>query len=83
MGAKIRPVSSRHSAGRTYGEVAFGVSDPFVVETPVAVEYDSTNDIAFLFDTTPSTNLVSANNRPHPLAHIEEDLKEWCNNNGK
>jgi hypothetical protein len=78
-----RPLSSRHSVGRTYDEVAFEVAGPFVGDTSVGVEYGSTNDIAFLFDTTPATNLDSINDRPHALARIEEDLTAWCNNNGK
>jgi hypothetical protein len=54
-----------------------------VGDTPVGVEYGSTDDIAFLFDTNPSTNLVSLNERPHALAQIEEDLTAWCHDNGK
>lgn len=80
---RYRPLSSRHPVGRTYDEVAFEVSGPFLGDTPVGVEYDSTNDIAFLFDTTPATNIVSIKVRPHALARIEEDLTAWCNNNGK
>jgi hypothetical protein len=80
---ETRPLSSRHSVSRTYDEVAFEVSGPFVGDTPVGIEYDTTNDIAFLFDTTPSTNLVSRSDRLHALAQIEEDLTAWCNNNGK
>ena len=81
--AEDRPLSSRHSVSRTYDELAFEVSHPFASDTPVGVEYGSTYDIAFLFDTTPSTNLVSTTERPHALAQIEEDLTAWCNNNGK
>jgi hypothetical protein len=81
---ETRPLSSRHSVSRTYDEVAFDVSGgSFVGDTPVGVEYGSTNDIAFLFDTTPSTNIVSMNERPHALAQIEMELTAWCNDNGK
>jgi len=87
-GLTSRPVSSRHSVTRTYDEIAFEVSArpsaPPDFETIPPGEYSPKDEIAFLFGTETSLESTLGNGESrHALAQIENDLTNWCINNGK
>ena len=86
--ADTRPVSCRHSVGRSYDEMPFETSGGPSVDTsglgpPAHDEYASTADIAFMFRRSPSNAAkVEYTDKRHALAQVEDDLTTWCSNNG-